>query len=304
MYKMKILLSGGLGFIGTSLIKKLSKQQLIVCSKNNKTKIENFKNVVFEFVNIESDDFLNIVTKHKPDLLIHMAAFTGLKNCENNPHQAFETNVYGTFNVIKACISNKTRLIFLSSREVYGSTSNEINENHPLKPTNVYGITKYLSEKMIVSEHEKSHLNYTILRLANVYGPGGINGVNRIIQSAVINNKILLNGGKQLVNLIYIDDLIDIILKILTNEQSINQIFNVGSLDNISIKEFSEKVSTLCLDYVKIIQNEPLKFENMDFKPNIDKLQNILDFSPKTNLQDGIQKTIKWFEQNLDENKN
>ena len=301
---MKILLTGGLGFIGNSLIKKFLDQQLIVCSKNPKPNKENFKNVVFEFVNIESDNFLDVVEKHKPDLLIHMASFTGLKNCEENPHQAFETNVYGTFNVIKACTSNKIRLIFLSSREVYGLTSDEIDENQPLKPTNVYGITKYLSEQMIVSEHKKSHLNYTILRLTNVYGPGSVSGVNRIIQSAVKNNKILLNGGKQLVNLIYIDDLVDLFLKILTNKQSINQIFNVGSLDNISIKEFSENVSTICQNDVKIIQNEPLKFENIDFKPNINKLKNILDFSPETNLQDGIKKTIKWFEQNLDENKN
>jgi len=99
-------------------------------------------------------------------------------------------------------------------------------------------------------------------------------------------------------------DLVDLFLKILTNKQSINQIFNVGSLDNISIKEFSENVSTICQNDVKIIQNEPLKFENIDFKPNINKLKNILDFSPETNLQDGIKKTIKWFEQNLDENKN
>ena len=77
---MKILLTGGLGYIGTSLINRLSKHELIVCSKSKKRDLQNYNNVIFEFVDITSDDFLQIVKKHKPDLVIHLASITGLKN--------------------------------------------------------------------------------------------------------------------------------------------------------------------------------------------------------------------------------
>lgn len=301
---MKILLTGGLGFIGTALIQRKSENQFIVCSENEKSHLEDYKNIIFEFGKIETDSFCDLVKKYKPDLIIHMASITGLKYCEENSSKAFTTNVYGTFNVIKACMLNKVRLMFLSSREVYGATFNEVDESHPLKPTNVYGITKQLAENMIVSEHKKSNLVYTILRLSNVYGPGSTKGVNRMIQSAVIDKKIFLNGGNQYVNLIYIDDLIEIISNLLNNKHAFNQIFNVGSFDNISVKEFAKIISTKYEKNLEIIQKESLKFENKNFKPNLNKLLNIVDFSPKVHVEEGIKKTINWYEENFNESKN
>jgi len=292
---MKILITGE-GFIGTSLIKKLPKENFIICSKNKKIKNFDSKNILHECVNIESDNFLDVVTNHKPDILIHMAAFNGLKQCEENPSQTFATNVFGTFNVIKACNLNKIKLIFLSSREVYGKTINEIDENHSLKPNNVYGISKYLAEKMILSEHKKSNLEFIILRLSNVFGPGGKSGVNKIIQSAVQNNKIILNGGDQKINLIYIDNLIDILKKILNNKKCINQIFNIGVSKNISLKNFSEMVVSMCENDVKIIRKQSLDFENNDFLPNINKLEKTIDNNLKIEISEGIKKTIKEFE--------
>jgi UDP-glucose 4-epimerase len=300
---MKILITGGAGFIGTSLIKKLPKEKFIVCSKNNKTKNFDNKNIIYECVNIESDNFLDIVTNHKPDILIHMAAFAGLKQCEENPSQAFTTNVYGTFNVVRACSLNKIRLIFLSSREVYGQTVNEIDEKHSLKPTNVYGISKLLAEKIILSEHKKSGLEYIILRLSNVFGPGGKSGINKIIQSAIQNNKIFLYGGDQTINLIYIDNFIDILKKILINEQCMNQIFNVGMTKNILAKRFSEIVVSICHNNIKIIQRPPLNFENNTFIPNINKLKKIIDYNSEIEMTESIKKTIKWFEQVPNERK-
>ena len=160
---MKILLTGGLGYIGTSLINRLSKHELIVCSKSKKRDLQNYNNVIFEFVDITSDDFLQIVKKHKPDLVIHLASITGLKNCENNPIKAFQTNVHGTFNVIKACELNKNKLIFFSSREVYGKTLDvESKENDLLLPTNIYGITKMLGELLVKNSGKNNNLNYIL----------------------------------------------------------------------------------------------------------------------------------------------
>ena len=300
---MKIILTGGLGFIGTALIERKSKHQFIVCTKNVKKNTEKFKNVIFEIVKIESEKFADMIKKHKPDLVIHLASYTGLQNCEENPSKAFTTNVYGTYNVINSCLVNKIRLMFLSSKEVYGMTTNDVEENHLLKPTNVYGITKKLAEEMIVFENKKSNLVFTILRITNVYGPGSTKGVNKMIQSAIKDKKLFLNGGDQSVNLIFIDKLVDVIFNIINDERTFNQIFNVGSFENISIKEFANIISKIEQNNIKIIQRSPLKYENRNFKPNLNKLNKIIDLSTKMDLHEGIIKTKKWFKE-LDENRN
>lgn len=294
---MKILLTGGLGYIGTSLINKLTKHQLIVCSKSKKNDLQNFNDVIFEFVDITSDDFLQIVKKHKPDLVIHLASITGLKNCESNPTKAFETNVHGTFNVIKACELNKNRLIFFSSREVYGKTLDvESKENDLLLPTNIYGITKMLGELLIKNSGKNNNLDYIILRLTNVYGPGGNEkGPNKIIKNAVEDKKIEIFGGKQSINFIYIDDVINFISTIIDKKDISKEIFNLGSKNNLTVNEFSKLVEQ-SLDFDIIIKHKPkLNVENSIFKPDLKKSEKLLGFTSKTKINDGLRKTINWY---------
>ena len=294
---MKILLTGGLGYIGTSLINRLSKHELIVCSKSKKRDLQNYNNVIFEFVDITSDDFLQIVKKHKPDLVIHLASITGLKNCENNPIKAFQTNVHGTFNVIKACELNKNKLIFFSSREVYGKTLDvESKENDPLLPTNVYGITKMLGELLVKNSGKNNNLNYIILRLTNVYGPGGNEkGPNKIIKNAVEDKKIEIFGGKQSINFIYIDDVVNLISTIIDKNHISKEIFNLGSKNNLTVNEFSKLVEQ-CLDFNIIIKHKPkLNVENSIFKPDLKKSEKLLGFTSKTKINDGLKKTINWY---------
>ena len=294
---MKILLTGGLGYIGTTLINKLTEHQLIVCSKIKKNDLQNFNHVTFEFVDIKSDDFLEIVKKHKPDLLIHLASITGLKNCEDDLSKTFETNVHGTFNVVKACELNKIKLIFFSSREVYGKTLDvESKENDLLLPTNVYGITKMLGELVVKNSGKNNNLDYIILRLTNVYGPrGNEKGLNKIIKNAVKNKKIEIYGGKQTINFIYIDDVVDLISILIDKNHISQEIFNVGSKNNLSVNEFSKLVEQ-SLDFDITIKHMPKQnVENLTFRPNVKKLEELLHFTAKTEINDGLKKTINWY---------
>jgi UDP-glucose 4-epimerase len=294
---MKILLTGGLGYIGTSLINKLTKHQLIICSKNKKNNLQSFNHVTFEFVDIKSDNFLEIAKKHKPDLLIHLASITGLKNCEDNPSEAFETNVYGTFNVVKACELNKIKLIFFSSREVYGKTlDTESKEKDPLLPTNVYGITKMLSESIIKNSGKNNNLDYIILRLTNVYGPrGNEKGPNKIIKNAVKNKKIEIYGGKQIINFIYIDDVVDLISVLIDKNHISQEVFNVGSKNSLSVNDFSKLVEQ-SLDFDITIKHIPKQnVENSIFRPDVNKIEEALQFTTKTEINDGLKKAINWY---------
>lgn len=297
---MKILLVGGLGFIGQSLIKNLiDSHEIIVFTKekqNNSKKINDFSSLIVEYGNIESREIYDVIIKHNPQIVIHLASLSGLKKCDDDPFRAFSTNVFGTYNVVNACMQTKSRLIFFSSREVYGETQNkESKEEDLLIPNNVYGITKMLAETIVTHTAQKNNLDYTILRISNVYGPlGGDGGVNKIIKNAVQEKKIIINGGKQLLNLVYVDDVTDFITLILDNKKSFGNIFNVASIDNVTIQFFAEKVKSMIGDVI-FEYSEQQEIETKYFKPSTEKSKKILGFSTKMTLQDGIEKTLKQY---------
>ena len=299
--EMKVLLVGGFGFLGKNMIKKFSNDhELIVYTKEKtteSTKINDLQVASIEKGLIEDKKIHDVIKKYKPDVVIHLAALSGLRKCEENVFEAFQVNVFGTFNIIKACLETHSKIIFISSREVYGETlSNESTEDDPLMPNNIYGITKMIGETLVKHAGHKHNLDYTILRLSNVYGPGGQGGVNRIIKTAVEEKRIQINDGNQFMNFVYVEDVVDLIMLVLNDKHSSKQIFNVGSDDTLTINEFATKVAELVHDKIKLEYFPRIEFETICFKPSLIKLEKILKFRAKTNLKVGIEKTIKWYE--------
>ena len=296
---MKIFLIGGFGYIGKRLIHALSVEHtLIIFSKNTKNYSEflNNSSLIIDEGSIEDETIFNSIKRHKPDIVIHLAALGGLKKCQQDPSQAFSTNVYGTFNVVNACCETRSKLIFCSSREVYGQTQNdESKEDDPLSPQNVYGLTKYLGEKIIETNFLKNKLDYTILRISNVYGPDNtISGVNKMIKDAVDKNKISIQGGKQTMNFVYIDDVVKFIKIILGNKKTYQQVFNVGSFDNVSVQFFAEQIKSL-ITKTSFEYSEKPKIEINNFKLSLKKAISVLNYEPQTKLIDGIKNTIDYY---------
>ena len=298
---MKVLLVGGLGFIGKRFIRKFSGiHEIIVYARYDdisKTKeILNMKNVLLEEGAVENKKIIDIIVKHKPDVVIHLAALTGLMKCHDSPEKAFKINVYGTFNVANACSKTHSKLIFISSREVYGNTINdESGEDSPLFPNNTYGMTKMLGEILIKQESERSNFDYTILRLTNVYGPEGDQyGAQVIIRNAVELQKIQILGGNQTLNYVYVDDVVDCIGLVLSNKKSSRQIFNVGSEDTFSIEQFVDKVIQIIGTEIEIQYGPMRETETSNFKPDLKKIKDYLGFEAKTSLEIGLKKTIEW----------
>lgn len=297
---MKILLLGGFGFIGKRFVKKFhSKYELIVFGmKNNLEKCQletQFSNIKVELGDI-TNNVENIISKYKPEIVIHLAALTGLVKCNNDKNKAFSINVNGTFNVIKGCIANKSRLIFISSREVYGETlGNETKETDTLTPNNVYGVTKMIGEEMIKIAHEKFNLTYTILRLTNVYGPEGDGyGAQIIIKDALKGNVTIL-GGTQEINFVYVDDVVEIIDDVIHNSKSFNETYNVGSNDNLTVKEFVDIVLKIIQKKVNIEYKPMRKNETNHFVPSIKKIQREIRSKELTDIESGTRKTIEWY---------
>jgi len=297
---MKLLLTGGLGFIGWSFIKKFSHNYDLVILTSSKSieKIKKFpklKEFTIEKVSIEDNKVIDIIKKYDPEVVVHLAALSGLTKCENNPDDAFRFNVYGTHNVLKGCIECSSKMIFLSSREVYGKTLHNVSkEEDPLLPSNTYGITKMIGETLVKYASDKHNLDYTILRPTNVYGPGSDAGINMMIKSAVKENKIRVNGANRLLNLIYVEDVCDLIHTLINDNRSSKQIFNVGSTDTLSLGELAEKITRLFKKDTKIEYFSQIETES-NFNPSLEKLHSF-GYRPKTSLDNGIKKTIEWYD--------
>jgi len=294
---MKVLITGGYGYLGKNFIKKFHNihEIVIFCRTLPDKDFLKSYNIIVEKGSIEDIDIVNVIKKHKPDIILHFAALTGLKICEDNPSKAFLINTIGTFNVAKACLSVNSKIIFLSSREVYGETiEKKSNENDSLNPINVYGISKMLAENIIKNLGMTQKLNFMILRLTNVYGTLNENqGVNKIINSALQTNTIQINGGNQTLNLIYVDDTVEIINKIMNNQNQSNEIINLGSNDTLTIDEFSKMISNMLENKIELKHHPKRNYEVDYFKPDLKKLKNLVTEIKYITIEKGLEKIIK-----------
>jgi UDP-glucose 4-epimerase len=196
-----------------------------------------------------------------------------------------------------ACLASKSKLIFISSREVYGETISDLTtEDDPLSPNNLYGMTKLLGENLVKWAASKYDLDYTILRLTNVYGPGGDQyGIQIMIKKALAQEEILVLGGKQTVNLLYVDDAVEAIRLCLLDSRSSRQAFNVGSFDNITLDAALSEIASLFGDTLKLRHKPMRDGETFRFAPSLEKIEKTLGYRPATGLTMGLENTVRWY---------
>jgi len=300
---VKVFLLGGFGFIGKRFIRKFSKEHEIIvyATKDDISEAKktlDLENVKIEEGFIEDENLKTAIQKHNPDVVIQLAALTGIEKCRLNPLLAFKINVFGTFNSLESCVNSSTKFIFISSREVYGDTLKESSgEDDPLSPNNVYGITKLIGENLVQMAGLKHGLDYTILRLTNVYGPEGDQyGPQKMIRNALEEKKIKILGGKQTLNFVYVDDMVDVLNSLLSEEKSHQEIFNVGSEDTLTIEEFAKKVSKLMGGEISLEFDSMRETETTKFRPNNSKLKKLIKFS-LTPFDVGLKNTIEWYQE-------
>lgn len=311
----RILITGGAGFIGSYIVKELLKEpvkEIIIYDNFLTGNIENIKNCLLDkrcklnpYGNdIRETDILN-KTMEGIDYVFHLAAMW-LLHCDNFPRTAFEVNVYGTYNVLEACVKNKVKkIVFSSSASIYGSSEQElIREDHHFYNKSFYGATKIAGESFCTSFNQNYHLPVIILRYANVYGPGQkLNKFHNSLVPTIINNiknkeKIIINGdGSQVYDFIYVEDIAK--ANILSIKSKIEYgIYNIGTGIPTSVKD----IVNLILKYTKY-QNEVIfkAYDNNDPRKfvkrrvlDINKAKKELNFEFKTCLEDGIKRILEY----------
>ena len=293
---MKITITGGSGFIGSSLVKSLLKEQITIFN----TKKPKF-NVNFVEGNINNIDNVIVATKDA-DVVIHLAAALGVINTERNPVKTLDTNIVGTRNVLESCrLNDVKKIIFSSSSEVYGEPIKvPISESDKPIPITTYGISKLAAEEYIKSYSKSYGIRYTILRLFNVYGDeqGTQWVVPEFVSKAVNNDDIIIHGtGSQIRAFCYVTDVANAFR--ITLEKGDGETFNIGNdKEPISIKNLAERVISLA-DSKSSIRSIPFeksdrnRSEIMNRAPNIEKAVKLLGYHPVVSLDEGILQIIR-----------
>ena len=303
--KKYILITGGAGFIGSSLsnILLLNKFNVIIAddlSTSFKKNIPKHKNCKFikTDVNIENK-IANIFKKFKIEYVFHFAACVGVQRTLQNPLKVLK-DIEGFKNIFNLSYRfNIKRIFFASSSEVYGEGF-QIPQNEfktPLNSRLPYAVIKNVGESFCKTYYQEYGLKYTIFRFFNTYGPRQSKNfvMSKFIDRAILNKNITIYGdGKQSRTFCYIDDTTDAILNCLEKKIYINDIVNIGNNKIINILNLANKIIQYSNSKSKIIHIQPLKEGDMyKRQPDIAKMKILLK-NKYTSLRDGIIKTINY----------
>jgi UDP-glucose 4-epimerase len=300
----KILVTGGAGFIGSTLVDKLvatGHEVAVVDSLISGRRDYLNPQAKFYEVDICTPDLDRVFTEFKPEFVYHLAAQIDVRISVSDPIFDNQVNAVGSLRILEQCrLNNVRKFIFVSTGGAIYGDSEEIptTESAPTYPLSPYGIHKLTTEKYCNFYREVYGLDYTILRFANVYGPrqykGGEAGVIAIfIDRAVSNQLCTINGdGLQTRDYVYVDDVVAALDK--ARSVYFQGEINIGLSQEITILDI--------IAALDLVLDEPLKVEYGPAKPgeqrrsclSYKRAQDVLDWTPQIELSEGIKRTVAW----------
>jgi dTDP-glucose 4,6-dehydratase len=301
---MKILVTGGAGFIGRWIVKKLLDEEHEVCVLDDLTNgrpenIAEFKdNPDFEFVlgDIRDKNLLEEVFKDI-DICIHAAAAINVQESIENPQRHYDVNVNGTFNILEEARKRDVKVVLIGTCMVYDLTSSKaISEEHPLNPKSPYAGSKLAAENLALSYFHAYGLPVVITRPFNTYGPyqksNMEGGVVSIFIRALLDGKMLnvFGDGTQTRDLLYVEDCAEFIVKASFNEKAVGEVINGGYGHDIAIKDLA---LLICKDVERIryVEHHHPQSEIPKLLCDYTKAEKLLGRMPKISLEEGIEKT-------------
>jgi UDP-glucose 4-epimerase len=306
---MRVLVTGGTGFIGSELLSILQNTAHDVYSLerhhgNTSNHNENRRYKIEEADITKAYEVTQLVEKIEPEVLVHLAAQSHVASSYDNPIEYIATNLVGTINLAQACIKLKNfkRMIFASSLDVYKDTPNvlQTEDKTPEEPNSPYGITKLASEKYLLSLFRNHKFPVFILRLANIYGrkrrPFSI--VEKLItQMLEGRNEIDLGSPEPTRDFLYVSDAVNACMQLMGSKNiDEGKILNISTSTPTSIKELADIVITQTRFKNQINWNSgSIPSRPGDPKWLVagnTKAKKILNWEPKISLDEGIQKTI------------
>lgn len=302
---MKVLVTGGAGFIGSHIVDRFVQEghEVVVADDLSTGKKKNINRAArFYKADILSPKIKKILQKEKPDVISHHAAQMDVRRSVADPLFDAQVNILGFLNVLENAVRCGTKkLIFASSGgAVYGEQQIfPAPETHPTHPVSPYGISKLSGEHYLHYYERAAGLNYVALRYANVYGPRqdpfGEAGVVAIFnQKILLNEQPIINGnGKQTRDYVFVEDVIEAHMAAL--EEGVRGIFNVGTGVETSVNQLFRHLVDITGSKAREVYGPEKRGEQLRSSLDYSKLKKVSDWEAKVPITEGLSKTVEYF---------
>ena len=316
----KIIVTGGLGFIGSNLIDLLLKKNYKVLNIDKVTYSSNFyntkefknsKNYKFIKCDIKDKKIRNILFKYKPNCIFNLAAETHVDRSIDNPESFIQSNIVGVYNLLEYfkifSKTNNSKLIHISTDEVYGDIlSGRSSETYPYQPSSPYAASKAASDHLVSSYIRTYKIPAIITNCSNNYGPK--QHPEKLIPKLIyniLNNKSLPIYGKGTNSRewIYVKDHCEALIKVYLKGK-VGEFYNIGSNKNLNNLEVSKKILNVSKNLINLGSKVKISFvkdrpgHDIRYALNSNKIKRNLKWYPKTNFKEGIKLTFDWYNNN------
>ncbi len=316
----KIIVTGGLGFIGSNLIDYLINKNYFVINIDKITYSSNFYNTnefkkskYYKFIkcDIKNKRIEKILFKYKPECIFNLAAETHVDRSIDNPEKFMQSNIIGTFNLLecfkKFSNKHKSKLIHISTDEVYGDVLfGRSKENDPYQPSSPYAASKAASDHLVRSYLRTYKIPAIVTNCSNNYGPK--QHPEKLIPKLIYN---ILNGkplpiygnGKNSREWLYVIDHCAALYKVYRKGQ-VGEFYNIGSNKNLNNLEVSRKLLDVSKKIVKLDKKTKIFFvkdrpgHDVRYALDSKKIKKNLNWRPKISFEEGIKLTFKWYNEN------
>jgi len=310
---MKILITGGAGFLGSHLCEKyVNEGHTVICLDNfSNGNLGNIRTLLsnrkFKLVNgdIRDFDLLEKIISAEVDVLIHLAAQIHVDRSVIEPRETYETNVLGTLNILElARRYDIEKVIYASTSEIYGSAQYvPMDEKHPLEPMHPYGASKLAADRMCHVYIQTYGANICIVRLFNTFGPRqrdtGYGGAISIFAKRVMNDRppVIYGDGKQSRDYVYVEDAIRAYDLIMKSKKTIREPINFGTGKDIKILDLANKIIELFgkKGKLKPVHVAPRPGEVRRLVANNKRAEEVLGWKPRFTLKKGLQIFVAWY---------
>ena len=310
---MKVLVTGGAGFIGRWVVKRLLEDghpvwvldDLSNGSLNNLSEFSKNPDLEVKVGDIKNKKTLSALFRQKFDVVIHLAANIIVQESIDNPRKIFENDVIGTFNLLEEAKKTSARFVFMSTCMVYDTASfrGAISESHPTRAASPYAGAKLAGENMVQSYYHAYGLPTVILRPFNTYGPyqksSGEGGVISVFIQRDLNGEPLniYGDGTQTRDLMYVEDCADFIIDAAFSDRCTGEVVNAGFGKDVTINDLA---AMICKDRsrIKHVKHIHPQSEIPKLVCDRSKAKRLLGWEPKTSLAKGIEKTRAFIHNN------
>jgi nucleoside-diphosphate-sugar epimerase len=308
-----VLITGGAGFIGTTLARVLVGDNEVIALDNlhrdalSGSDLVEHPNFTFCQGDVLDADTVRELARGATHI-VHCAAIAGVDTVLESPVRTMRVNLIGTYNVLDAAHATQStleRLIDFSTSEVFGTHAYRVEETHMTSGGSVgearwtYAVSKLAGEYFAHAYFDEYDLPVTTVRPFNVYGPGqvGVGAIHNFTVRALAGDDLVIHGdGSQIRAWLYVDDMVDALLLALERDEAVGETFNVGnSRSTVTVLDLAQRIKRLTGSSSEIVFR-PLHYTDVEIRiPNVDKARRVLGFDAKVDLDDGLARTIAWY---------